>query len=132
MGTVATAGDPVIQMHKNTAQSARAAMSGLPVVSSAGMRAGHAEILEAALADTRKALGELAHVGDVGAEGAGGLADQDRESGQKFGNVQVTKTLRNDAMMLRDFVAAHEEAEQRAVRGWESGEIQVKPRGATS
>ncbi|RIT59374.1 hypothetical protein [Mycobacteroides abscessus] len=44
----------------------------------------------------------------------------------------VTATLRNDAMMLRDFVAAHAEAERRAVRGWESGEIQVKPRGAAS
>lgn len=44
----------------------------------------------------------------------------------------VTKTLRNDAMLLRDFVAAHQEAERRAVRGWESGEIQVEPRGAAS
>lgn len=42
----------------------------------------------------------------------------------------VTATLRNDAGMLREFVAAHEEAERRAVRGWETGEIQVKPRGA--
>ncbi|EIV24957.1 hypothetical protein [Mycobacteroides abscessus] len=42
----------------------------------------------------------------------------------------LTATLRNDAEMLRDFVAAHEEAEQRAVRAWEDGEIQVKPRGA--
>lgn len=41
----------------------------------------------------------------------------------------VTATLRNDAMMLREFVAAHQEAEQRAVRAWESGELQVKPRG---
>ncbi|MBN7480753.1 hypothetical protein [Mycobacteroides abscessus] len=41
----------------------------------------------------------------------------------------VTKTLRNDAMLLRDFVQAHEEAEQRAVRAWESGEVQMKPRG---
>lgn len=41
----------------------------------------------------------------------------------------VTKTLRNDAMMLRELVAAHEEAEQRAVRAWESGELQMKPRG---
>lgn len=46
-------------------------------------------------------------------------------------NVQaVTATLRNDAELLRDFVAAHEEAERRAVRAWETGEIQVKPRGA--
>ncbi|SKU64625.1 Protein of uncharacterised function (DUF2580) [Mycobacteroides abscessus subsp. massiliense] len=42
----------------------------------------------------------------------------------------LTETLRNDAELLREFVAAHEEAEARAVRGWESGEIQVKPRGA--
>lgn len=41
----------------------------------------------------------------------------------------LTKTLRNDATMLREFVAAHEEAERRAVHGWESGELQVKPRG---
>lgn len=33
----------------------------------------------------------------------------------------VTETLRNDAAMLREFVAAHEEAEARAVRAWESG-----------
>ncbi|WP_078314940.1 hypothetical protein [Mycobacterium sp. D16Q16] len=46
-------------------------------------------------------------------------------------NVQaVTATLRHDAMMLREFVAQHEAAEQRAVRAWETGEIQVKPRGA--
>ncbi|SKO40920.1 hypothetical protein [Mycobacteroides abscessus] len=42
----------------------------------------------------------------------------------------VTATLRNDAELLREFVAEHEEAEARAVRGWESGEVQVKPRGA--
>ncbi|MBN7483744.1 hypothetical protein [Mycobacteroides abscessus] len=48
-------------------------------------------------------------------------------------NVQaVTATLRHDAMMLREFVAQHEAAEQRAVSGWESGEIQVKPRGAVA
>lgn len=41
----------------------------------------------------------------------------------------LTATLRNDAEMLRDFVQAHEEAEQRAVRAWESGEVQMKPRG---
>lgn len=90
-GTVATSGDPVIQMHKNTAQSARAAMAGLPVVSAVGMRAGHAAILEGALADTRKTLGELARVGDVGASGAGALGDQDRESGQRFGTVQEAR-----------------------------------------
>ncbi|MDO3013230.1 hypothetical protein P5V34_04415 [Mycobacteroides abscessus subsp. abscessus] len=42
----------------------------------------------------------------------------------------LTATLRNDAMMLREFVAAHEEAEARAVRAWEAGEVQMKPRGA--
>lgn len=41
----------------------------------------------------------------------------------------VTKTLRNDAELLREFVAAHEEAEARAVRAWEAGEVQMKPRG---
>lgn len=43
----------------------------------------------------------------------------------------VTATLRNDAELLREFVAAHEEAEQRAVSEWEAGEVQVKPRGAS-
>lgn len=90
-GTVATTGDPVIQMHKNTAQSARAAMAGLPVVSAVGMRAGHASILEAALADTRKTLGELARVGDVGASGAEALGDQDRENGRKFDGVREAR-----------------------------------------
>ncbi|AMT69294.1 MULTISPECIES: hypothetical protein [Mycobacteroides] len=41
----------------------------------------------------------------------------------------VTATLRHDAELLREFVAQHEAAEQRAVHGWESGELQVKPRG---
>lgn len=40
----------------------------------------------------------------------------------------VTKTLRHDAELLREFVAQHEEAERRAVQGWETGELQVKPR----
>lgn len=82
--TVATSGDPVIQMHRGVAASARATMAGLPVVSSAGMRPGHAAILEGALSDTRKVLTELARVADVGASGAGGLGDQDRESGRKY------------------------------------------------
>ncbi|SIE96716.1 hypothetical protein [Mycobacteroides abscessus] len=44
-------------------------------------------------------------------------------------NVQaLTDTLRNDAQLLRGLVRAHEEAERRAVRGWESGELQMKPR----
>lgn len=88
-GTVATTGDPVVQMHKNTALSARAAMAGLLTVSAAGMRADHAEILEAAIAETRKALEELGHVADVGAEGAAALSDQDRENGRKFGGWDV-------------------------------------------
>lgn len=41
----------------------------------------------------------------------------------------VTETLRNDAELLREFVAAHQEAEHRAVRAWEAGEVQMKPRG---
>ncbi|ANO18565.1 Uncharacterised protein [Mycobacteroides abscessus subsp. abscessus] len=43
----------------------------------------------------------------------------------------VTATLRNDAMMLREFVAAHQEAEARAARGYSDlvGH-EVKPRGA--
>ncbi|MBV6362769.1 hypothetical protein HZD78_22750 [Mycobacteroides chelonae] len=44
----------------------------------------------------------------------------------------VTTTLRNDAMMLREFVQAYEEAERKAVDGWEAGELQVKPRGAAA
>lgn len=84
MGTVATAGDPIIQMHRTVAASARAAAGALPTVNAVGMRPGHAEILESALADTRKVLGELARVGDVGASGSAALADQDRENGRKF------------------------------------------------
>ncbi|MBN7480754.1 hypothetical protein [Mycobacteroides abscessus] len=87
MGTVATSGGPVIQLHRSVAASAREAASGLPTVVSAGMRRGHAEILEAALADTRKTLEELARVGDVGAGGAEGLADQDCENGRKYDGV---------------------------------------------
>ncbi|PVB10696.1 hypothetical protein [Mycobacteroides abscessus] len=88
---VATTGDPIVQMHKGVAQSARATMAGLPTVSSMGMRRGHAAILESALGDTRKTLAELAHVADVGAAGAGGLGDQDSESGQKYGTVQEAR-----------------------------------------
>ncbi|MBE5454149.1 hypothetical protein E3G52_001022 [Mycobacteroides abscessus] len=40
----------------------------------------------------------------------------------------LTATLRNDAELLRGLVQAHEEAERRAVHGWESGELQMKPR----
>lgn len=78
-GTVATSGDPIVQVHRSVAQSARSAAAGLPTVSSVGMRSGHAGILESALGDTRKALGELARVADIGAGGATALADQDCE-----------------------------------------------------
>lgn len=84
-GTIATSGDPIVQLHRGVAASARAAVASLPVVSAVGMRRGHAELLEAALTDTRKTLGELARVGDVGAEGARALADQDCENGLRFG-----------------------------------------------
>lgn len=83
-GTVATTGDPIIQAHRGVAASAREAAGALPTVSSEGMRAGHAELLESALADTRKTLGELARVADVGSGGAGALGDQDSENGRKF------------------------------------------------
>ncbi|ANO21772.1 Uncharacterised protein [Mycobacteroides abscessus subsp. abscessus] len=89
--TIATTGDPAIQMHKSVATSARAAADGLPTVSAAGMRRGHAELLEAALGETRKSLEELARVGDVGASGAEGLGGQDRESGQKFNGVREAR-----------------------------------------
>lgn len=82
--TIATTGDPIIQVHKAVAASARATAGALPTVSAVGMRAGHAAILEGALSDTRKVLTELARVADVGASGAGGLGDQDRESGRKY------------------------------------------------
>ncbi|MDM3948236.1 hypothetical protein [Mycobacteroides abscessus] len=82
---ISTTGDPVIQMHRTVADSARAAVAGLPVVNAVGMRAGHAGILEAALSDTRKVLGELARVAEVGAGGAEALSGQDRENAGKFG-----------------------------------------------
>ncbi|OHU35730.1 hypothetical protein BKG80_23560 [Mycobacteroides chelonae] len=82
---ISTSGDPIVQLHRSVAASAREAVASLPVVESAGMRAGHAELLEGALADTRTALEELGRVADVGAGGAEGLADQDSENGQKFG-----------------------------------------------
>lgn len=83
--TVATSGDPAIQLHRGVAQSARAASSGLPTVSAVGMRAGHANILEGALTDTRRVLEELARVADVGASGAGALGDQDRQNAGRYG-----------------------------------------------
>lgn len=91
MGTVATTGDPIVQVHKAVAASARAAALGLPTVSAVGMRAGHASILEMALSDTRQVLAELARVADVGASGAGALADQDRENGQRYSGVQEAR-----------------------------------------
>lgn len=86
MGTVATTGDPVIQMHKGVAASARSAVASLPTVSAVGMRSDHAELLEGALSDTRRVLAELARVGDVGSAGATALADQDSENAGRFGD----------------------------------------------
>lgn len=83
--TVATTGDPIVQMHRGVGEGARSAVASLPTVSSVGLRTGHAELLEGALSETRKALTELAHVGDVGAAGASALGDQDVESGRRFG-----------------------------------------------
>lgn len=81
---IATSGDSIIQVHKSVGEGARSAAVGLPTVSAEGMRAGHAAILEAALGDTRRVLTELARVADIGARGAGALADQDCESAGKF------------------------------------------------
>lgn len=86
--TIATTGDPIIQVHKSVGEGAREAGASLPTVSSVGLRLGHVEILEAALSDTRKVLEELGRVADVGARGAEGLGEQDVESGQKFSAVQ--------------------------------------------
>ncbi|MDM2407113.1 hypothetical protein PP568_09925 [Mycobacteroides abscessus] len=81
---VATSGDPIVQVHRAVAQSARAAASSLPVVSAAGMRSGHAALLESALGETRAVLGELARVADVGSAGAEALGEQDSENGRRF------------------------------------------------
>ncbi|CPS15616.1 Uncharacterised protein [Mycobacteroides abscessus subsp. abscessus] len=83
-GTIATSGDPIIQVHRGVAASARAAAGALPVVSAAGLRRGHAELLEDALSDTRAVLGELARVADVGSAGAEALGEQDSENGRRF------------------------------------------------
>ncbi|MBN7314696.1 hypothetical protein [Mycobacteroides abscessus] len=88
---VATTGDPAIQLHRTVAQSARSAAGALPVVSAVGMRSGHAELLEAALSDTRRVLEELARMGDVGAAGASGLSGQDSENAGKFGTVREVR-----------------------------------------
>ncbi|MBN7467059.1 hypothetical protein ACM0AZ_12670 [Mycobacteroides abscessus subsp. massiliense] len=84
MGTVATTGDPIIQLHRAVATSAREAAGALPVVNSVGMRVEHAGILESALGETRKTLTELARVGDVGAQGAQGLGEQDGENARRY------------------------------------------------
>ncbi|SIA10846.1 Uncharacterised protein [Mycobacteroides abscessus subsp. abscessus] len=83
--TVATSGDPIIQLHRTVATSAREAAGALPVVSAEGMRPSHAGILENALGETRRTLTELGRVADVGAGGAGALADQDSENARRFG-----------------------------------------------
>lgn len=83
--TIATSGDPIVRVHRSVADSARAAAAGLPVVNAVGMRAGHAGMLEGAIAETRATLGELARVADVGAGGAGALGEQDHENARRFG-----------------------------------------------
>ncbi|SHU55338.1 Uncharacterised protein [Mycobacteroides abscessus subsp. abscessus] len=89
--TIATTGDSVIRMHRNVGEGARSAAAGLPTASAEGMRAGHAAILEGALAETRKSLEELARVASVGAGGAEALSGQDSESGRKFGGVREVR-----------------------------------------
>ncbi|SLJ13462.1 hypothetical protein [Mycobacteroides abscessus] len=84
MGTVATSGDTIIQVHRALANGAREAAEGLPIVSSAGLRAGHAVILEGALGETRRTLTELGRVASVGAAGAGALGEQDSENARRF------------------------------------------------
>ncbi|MBN7314118.1 hypothetical protein [Mycobacteroides abscessus] len=82
---ISTDGDPIVQLHRSTAASARQAAAGLPTVNAMGMRAGHAAVLEGAIAETRRVLEELAHVADVGAGGSEALGQQDIESGRQFG-----------------------------------------------
>lgn len=86
--TIATTGDPVVMMHRGVATGARAAAAALPTVSAAGMRPGHAAILENALSETRKVLGELARVADVGAQGAEALSEQDSENAGNYDQVK--------------------------------------------
>lgn len=81
---IATTGDPIIQVHKSVGEGAREAVRGLPTVASVGLRSGHAELLESALGETRKTLTELARVGDVGAQGAQGLGEQDGENARRY------------------------------------------------
>ncbi|WP_041927809.1 hypothetical protein [Mycobacteroides abscessus] len=82
--TIGTTGDPIVRMHKSVGEGARAAAAGLPTVSAAGLRPGHAGILEAALSDTRAVLMELGRVADVGAAGAGALGEQDVENARRY------------------------------------------------
>lgn len=82
---IATAGDPVIRMHRSVREGARSAVASLPTVSAEGLRSGHAELLESALGETRRTLEELTRVADVGAGGAEGLGDQDVENARRFG-----------------------------------------------
>lgn len=83
--TVATDGDPIVQVHRSVGEGARAAARGLPTVSSAGMRPSHAGILENALGETRRTLMELVRIADVGAGGAEALGEQDRENAGRYG-----------------------------------------------
>lgn len=93
MNSIATSGDPVIQMHRGVATGARAAAAGLPTVSAAGMRPGHAAILETALSETRKTLTELALVADVGAGCASALSEQDAENGRSYEQVPEVRRV---------------------------------------
>ncbi|BAX97327.1 hypothetical protein MSTE_02011 [Mycobacteroides stephanolepidis] len=89
--SIATSGDPVIQMHRGVAGGARGATAGLPTVSSAGMRPGHAAILEAELGETRQTLTELARVADIGAGGAEALSEQDSDNAGRYDGVKDVK-----------------------------------------
>lgn len=88
MNSIATTGDPVVQMHRGVAAGARAAAAGLPTVSAAGIRPGHAAILENALSETRKTLTELARVADIGAGGASALSEQDGTNAGRYDHVK--------------------------------------------
>lgn len=86
--SIATSGDPIVQVHRAVASGARAATTALPTVVSAGMRPGHAELLETALSETKKVLGEMARVADVGAAGASALSEQDTANAGKCDGVK--------------------------------------------
>lgn len=89
--TIATTGDPIVQMHRAVAVGAREAAGALPTVSAVGLRAGHAELLEAALGETRATLTELGRVADVGDAGAGALGEQDHENAGRYGTVREAR-----------------------------------------